>query len=100
MDAFSYASDNTIRAVLSAVCGDDHVRSKALNYLEMLEPQAIKAATTAAQKPGLKRKAHVGLSVCVQCDKPFDEQDNRSRDCEYHSGELRCVKTVWWALPR
>lgn len=93
MDAFSAASENTVRAILSAVCDDNRVRSKALRYLRMIEPQALEA-TTATSKPGFKRKAHVGLSICVQCDKAFDEQDNRRRDCQYHSGESRC-RLLW-----
>ena len=58
MDALSQASDNTIRAILTALCNDTRVRKKALDYLDMLEPEAKAkaAALTGSQPSGRKRK--------------------------------------------
>jgi len=89
MDALGYASDRAVRAILTAICDDAWVKSKALDYLRIIEPQAFEQAKLEVLNPGFKRKAHVGLSICVQCKEPFDEQDNRRRDCKYHSGESR-----------
>jgi hypothetical protein len=83
MDALSYASDGTIRAILTAVCDDRVVKSKALEYLKLLEPHALEAAKSGN---ATQKRKHAGLSICVQCDQPFDEQDNRTRDCHYHPG--------------
>ena len=83
MDALSRASDSTIRAILTALCDNSAVRSKALKLLQMLEPKAI----TTAGNPITKLKATSGLSICVQCGEPFDENDNTTKDCHYHSGK-------------
>lgn len=86
MDALSRASDHTVRAILTALCDDRSVRSKALAYLDKLEPQARTAATVL---PTRKRKAAHSLSICVQCEDAFDEDDNVSKDCKYHTGNAK-----------
>ncbi len=84
MNALGFASDATIRAVLIALCSDKDIQEKALGYLTKLEPLALSAAKAF---PNVKRKAVSGLSICVQCEEAFDEVDNTTKDCQYHSGE-------------
>jgi hypothetical protein len=88
MDALFHASDGTIRAILTALCDDDRIRVKALQYLNKLEPRAaLKAKSVAgggSSEPG-KRKSTSALSICVQCGEPFHEDSDRG--CRYHSGE-------------
>ena len=84
MDALLNASDRTARVILTALCADAEIQKKALKYLSQLEPQAIQAARDSGQ---LKRKAPTsGLSICVQCEGPFDEADNAAKVCQYHDG--------------
>jgi len=84
MDAFQFASDHTVRAILKALCDDSDVRTKALSYLAKLEPLAIQVAQAF---PQVKRKITSGLSICVQCESSFDEADNTAKVCQYHNGE-------------
>jgi hypothetical protein len=89
MDALSQASDNTIRAILTALCDDTGVRKKAVKYLNMLEPEAMakSASLSTNQSNDKKRKAALALNICVQCDAPFYEGDQTDK-CKYHSGQF------------
>lgn len=103
MDGLKIASEHTVRAILIALCDDDEVQTKALNYLAQLEPQAITKARTLPDKAllaanGVKRKATSGLSICVQCESSFDEDDNKIKECSYHNGELEPdYESDFWA---
>jgi hypothetical protein len=82
MDAIRNASDQTVRAILVALCEDSAVYQKALDYLGKLEAQAKDLMPSNG-----KRKATARLSICVQCESSFDEDDNGSEDCQHHLGE-------------
>jgi hypothetical protein len=84
MNALGFASDRAVRVILTALCDDSDIRTKALGYLAKLEPHAIQAAQAF---PQVKRKATSGLSICVQCESCFDEADNTAKVCQYHNGE-------------
>lgn len=85
MDALAYASEHTIRAILTALCDDSRVYDKALGYLDRLEPEAkIKARSAMSQENTKKRKLASTLSICVQCDETFYE--GSTEKCRYHYG--------------
>ncbi len=84
MEAFDWATDQAVRAVLIALCDDMSVRRKALEYLDKVEPKAWANAIPISVTH--KRKAHPGLRICIQCGDAFDETDNATQDCAYHSG--------------
>ncbi|KAK3935495.1 hypothetical protein QBC46DRAFT_397399 [Diplogelasinospora grovesii] len=90
MDVFNCASDQSIRAIFTALCDDSVVYAKALRYLEKIEPSAIVKGQIAAlnQPDSKKRKADSGISICVQCQQPFDEAANHEQACLHHWGNL------------
>lgn len=87
LDALRAASEHTIRAILIALCDDSDISEKALSYLSMLEPDAVKRAKDSPTTEK-KRKATSGLAICVQCEISFDPDDNNVKECQYHNGEL------------
>ncbi|KAK3291413.1 uncharacterized protein B0H64DRAFT_435768 [Chaetomium fimeti] len=88
MDALFHASNETVRSILTALCDDDRVRSKALKYLDMIEPEAkVKANDAPPSDPNSKkRKPASTLSICVRCGETF--YDGTTDKCKYHDGEL------------
>lgn len=95
MDALFHASDEAARTILIALCKDDRVRSKALEYLEMIEPKGkVRDEADGAlrgQRNTKKRKLASTLSICVRCDEAF--QEGTADRCRYHDG------TKWpWCL--
>ncbi|KAK3346010.1 hypothetical protein B0T25DRAFT_267100 [Lasiosphaeria hispida] len=94
-NAISFATDNTVRAILTALCDDEDVRTKAYKFLGMLEPEAI----VAAKNNGVarKRKATLIWSICVQCERPFNEEAKQEKTCHYHNGELELDEesSIW-----
>lgn len=90
MDALAYASEHTLRAILTALCGDSRVCNKALRYLDRLEPEAKVKARSAEINPEnpKKRKPASTLSICVQCDETFYE--GGTEKCKYHYGKWFC----------
>ncbi|KAH6842187.1 hypothetical protein B0I37DRAFT_329367 [Chaetomium sp. MPI-CAGE-AT-0009] len=88
MDALFNASNETVRSILIALCDDDRVRSKALKYLDMIEPEAKLNANAAPRSdPNTKkRKPASTLSICLRCGEAFS--DGTTDRCTYHDGDL------------
>ena len=88
MDALLHASNEAARSILIALCDDNRVRSKALKYLEMIEPKGkVRAEANGAlrSEPNTKkRKLDSVISICVQCGQAF--QEGTADRCRYHDG--------------
>ncbi|KAK1830191.1 hypothetical protein QBC39DRAFT_373008 [Podospora conica] len=94
VDTLAFASEAGLRAVLVALCADPAIKKQALGLLDQLEPHAapIAANYLARNSP---RKA-TGRAICMQCDKAFDEGENRLKRCRYHSGEIEPDNDYDW----
>ncbi|KAK3935500.1 hypothetical protein QBC46DRAFT_358212 [Diplogelasinospora grovesii] len=90
MDALICASDKSVRAILMALCDDHSVKRKAIDLLDLLEPEANAKAKAPEMVASItkKRKAECGIAICVQCGDSFDENDNEKKECRYHSGVM------------
>jgi len=73
-----------LRAVMEALCNDKVIRDTACRHLDRL---ACMERVAAQRGQSLKRKAEVGLHICVKCNEPFMDGD-KSRDCLFHPGGL------------
>lgn len=83
LDKVLKAPEQQLRAILRAVCDDEDARKKAIKHYHALQEFVpIYTSTESA-----KRKAKSEVHICVQCDEPFLEEDNRFGDCYYHPGK-------------
>ncbi|KAI0019717.1 hypothetical protein F4780DRAFT_780210 [Xylariomycetidae sp. FL0641] len=88
MERIAQAPDATARAVLKALCHDLDIQKRALVYLDRIE--ATQKQVPNDDPANRKRKAESEIHLCVQCENPFYEEDNHSKACEFHEGELEC----------
>jgi ribosomal protein L32 len=87
MERLQNASESTVRAILTALCDDDRVRAKALQYLARLEAKAGAPNARECHVRGQKRKATSNMvSICVQCGAAFEE-GLTEKDCVYYTGK-------------
>ena len=78
------APSEQIRAILIALCSDEQVRRKALDYYHQFNSvQGIGASTS---YPGSLPSSD--MKICVQCETVFDTNDNTRKHCRYHNGEF------------
>jgi hypothetical protein len=71
MDALFHASDASIRSILTALCNDDRVRAKALDYLDMIEPEAKVKAKTAKMGDSIAKKRKLASTLSSQQSHPM-----------------------------
>ncbi|KUI65411.1 hypothetical protein VM1G_00723 [Cytospora mali] len=108
MDRILAAPEPKIRAILVALCDNDHLRERSLAYLDQLDkhhhhaaapPDVIiesSTATTSASpdpygpSPSIlgKRKASASPQICIQCRSAFSPGANYPEACLYHDGAL------------
>ncbi|KAK5993806.1 hypothetical protein PT974_07243 [Cladobotryum mycophilum] len=67
------------QAILLFLCANNSILKKAASHA-----RGLASRTTGP----LKRKAESVIAICVQCDQPFDTNENTEKDCIYHNGEL------------
>ncbi|KAJ4392695.1 hypothetical protein N0V85_006874 [Neurospora sp. IMI 360204] len=95
MTAITLAPEDTVRAVLRALTGDDTCKSRIATIMAKLPLGLATTAASTAGKIGIasneasnpkKRKAPT-THICVQCDELFEEGD-RSKTCLYHPYDM------------
>ncbi|KAI1179981.1 hypothetical protein F4777DRAFT_530606 [Nemania sp. FL0916] len=101
------ASEDTVRAVLLALCRDSNVGTVAMRYFAKVEGVSSKRTKHDSNanivdltksyareihadegEQNKKRKATSRIRVCIQCDEAFDNNENRPNACLYHPGTL------------
>ncbi|KJZ77596.1 hypothetical protein HIM_02773 [Hirsutella minnesotensis 3608] len=79
--------DHQARQVLLALCNDERVLKKAVEYARQLEEAAH-----------FEPKSKSSLAVCVRCDEVFNTNDRDDEACEYHDGHLEVDdESDFWA---
>jgi hypothetical protein len=69
-------SGNQAKAILLALCNTPAICSKVASYAKRLNQEESK-----------KRKPESSIAICVQCDQPFDREDNDDNICVHHEGK-------------
>ncbi|KAK0624199.1 hypothetical protein B0T14DRAFT_426372 [Immersiella caudata] len=77
------ADSGQVRAILIALCDDNEVRKKALDYYRQLNAVHVPNSTSKRA-----RSPSPVIQICVQCESAFDKTDNKAKGCRYHSGEM------------
>lgn len=81
MEGILKASDAEAKKILVALCGDTPgLARRAADHLNRMRAMADES------KQGVKRKADSTISICIQCQEPFVEEDNNDKACRYHAG--------------
>lgn len=80
------APDYHVRAALLSLCAETDIRPKIASRM-----LALRNADDATQ--ALKRKSLKDLFICVQCEKPFSQEDNQPGACSYHDGRFSELRT-------
>jgi len=81
------AESGQVRAILIALCADDEVREKAIDYYRQLNPDNKPGAPISKRA----RSPSPAIKICVQCETAFDKNNNTKKYCRYHNGELTCI---------
>ncbi|KAI0010890.1 hypothetical protein F4779DRAFT_616153 [Xylariaceae sp. FL0662B] len=80
MDRIAKAPDHIAREILLALCKDSFQKKKAIQYLDKIEKKMAAQAKVAPRSKTsgnrLKRKAGSEIKICIQCQEPFQEEEN------------------------
>lgn len=75
------ASENEVRQILVGLCSDGQVRKDANDLFNKLAPGH-----------GIYRVRENGVTpaqyICITCRNVYTDEENSSRACRYHPGEL------------
>ncbi|KAF3937404.1 hypothetical protein ABW19_dt0207080 [Dactylella cylindrospora] len=82
-------SEDNLRSILRSLCDDPKTLKKAETHFTKLNT----VRTTNSKKRGSESMT----SVCVQCNESFNEEENASKSCQYHTGhrEVDFESEVW-----
>ncbi|KAI0430439.1 hypothetical protein F5Y09DRAFT_331017 [Xylaria sp. FL1042] len=107
------APEDLVRAVLIALCQDHYTERKAMSHFSKLEKlrsdqrrregvnvgasvneKSNDADRAEAKRPN-KRRAISEIAICLNCNEPFSEDDNRPDACRHHPGEMEVNDEAW-----
>jgi hypothetical protein len=89
-----HATEHELRTVLAGLCADSgSIKTKTTRLFRHLDQ--VEEAYNQQRRPAPT------LCICRNCQKPFDEADNRPDACRFHKGEflptIICLPSLPWA---